>query len=112
MRLLSKPRMNSVPPAEPNGSLLVKLTPGSWLITSLIDWPGVWRWMNSAVELLAGLRCVGSDDAADRGVARAGDDDGVVAVLEIGGAGRLGEGDARHDESGGGAKECDLLHDV
>ena len=50
MRLLSKPRMISEPPAEPNGSLLVKLTPGSWLITSLIDWPGVWRWMNSALS--------------------------------------------------------------
>ena len=34
-------------PAEPNGSLLVVLTPGSWLIVSLIDWPGVWCWMNS-----------------------------------------------------------------
>src|SRR3954470_18844690 len=47
MRLLSKPRMMRVPPAEPNGSLLVKLTPGSWLMTSLMLWPGTWRWMNS-----------------------------------------------------------------
>src|SRR5687768_9236482 len=50
MRLLSKPRITSVPPEEPNGSLLVKLTPGRLLMVSLIDWPGVWRWMNSALS--------------------------------------------------------------
>src|SRR3954464_8861857 len=49
-RALAKPRMMRLPPAEPNGSLLVKLTPGSWLITSLIDWPGTWRWMNSELR--------------------------------------------------------------
>ena len=68
MRLLSKPRMSSVPPEEPNGSLLVKLTPGSWLIVSLIDWPGVWRWMNSELSYCARLGRVRHDDAADVGV--------------------------------------------
>src|SRR3569623_531246 len=50
MRLESKPRIVSVPPAEPNGPLFWKLTPGSMLIVSRIELPGGCLAMNSWVR--------------------------------------------------------------
>ncbi len=48
MRLESKPRIVSVPPAEPNGIVVLEAhARGCWLIVSRIELPGVWREMNA-----------------------------------------------------------------
>jgi hypothetical protein len=42
MREPSKPRMRRLPPEVPNGSLLVKFTPGIWLRFWNTLWPDIW----------------------------------------------------------------------
>jgi hypothetical protein len=48
MREPSKPRMRRLPPDVPNGSLLVKLTPGIWFSPWNRLWPESW-----ALEIFA-----------------------------------------------------------
>ncbi|MGY2734377.1 hypothetical protein ACVWYO_002051 [Sphingomonas sp. UYP23] len=69
-RAPSKPRMRSWPPDAPYGSLLVKLTPGIWLIVSRIDWPGTRCAMNSCVSTAFGLGVSGISMPLMLGLAR------------------------------------------
>ena len=109
MRLASKPRMVSVPPDDPYGSLFWKATPGSMLIVSIDRLAGALLGDEFLGQDAARLDARGSVDPVDARPRLAGDDDRMLLLLDR--TGRLGSGGRRHEDSGRTKQSTEFFHE-